>query len=182
MKIKTMMMLVALVTGSLLIGCQSKSNQGSESAELSGSNKGQAYVQDEDSKPNILQIALQSPDHKTLVAAVKAAEAQNTLVNAGPLTVFAPNDAAFDKLPEGAINDLLKPENKNKLVSVINGHASPANYKPEQLKDGTQIYLANGRYVKVEVKDGKKYVDGAKILGSVDASNGRVYVVDKVLL
>jgi uncharacterized surface protein with fasciclin (FAS1) repeats len=149
---------------------------------MTGSNKGQAYVNDEGSKPNVLQIALSSPDHETLVAAVKAAGVENTLVNAGPLTVFAPNDDAFNKLPDGTISDLLKPENKTKLGSIITGHASPANYKPNQLKDGLQVYLANGRYVKVEVKNGEKYIDGAKILGSVDASNGIVYVVDKVLL
>jgi uncharacterized surface protein with fasciclin (FAS1) repeats len=166
----------------ITIGCQQKSAETGSEFEKTGSNKGQAYVVDEDSKPNILQIAMNSPDHKTLTAAVKAAEAENTLVNAGPLTVFAPTDAAFAKLPDGTIDNLLKPENKNKLVSIINGHATPANYKPDQLKQGTQIYLANGRYVQVEVKEGEKFVDGAKILGSVDASNGKVYVVDKVIL
>ena len=67
---------------------------------------------EEDSDPNILNIAIGSPDHTTLVAAVQAAEMENVLVNAGPLTVFAPTNAAFDELPAGTLDELLKPENK----------------------------------------------------------------------
>jgi uncharacterized surface protein with fasciclin (FAS1) repeats len=145
-------------------------------------NHGQAGVQDDVSKKNILQIALGSPDHTTLVAAVKAAELENVLVNPGPLTVFAPNNAAFAKLPEGTVETLLKPENKSKLASIVTSHASPGTFKGDLLADGSQIYLATGQYVDVEVKDGDTYVHGAKILGTVDASNGVVHVVDQVFL
>ena len=146
------------------------------------SNHGQAGVSDDLSKKNILQIALGSSDHSTLVAAVQAAQLENVLVNAGPLTVFAPNNAAFDKLPEGTVETLLKPENKNKLAGIITSHASPGTFTGDLLKDGTQIYLATGHYVNVEVKDGSTYVNGAKILATVDASNGVVHVVDQVFL
>jgi len=143
---------------------------------------GQAGVVDDVSKMNILQIAISSPDHTTLVAGVKAAELENVLVNPGPLTVFAPNNAAFDKLPEGALDDLLKPENKNKLGKIITSHAAPGTFTGNLLKDGSKIYLATGQYVDVVVKDGETFVNGSKILGTVDASNGVVHVIEDVWL
>lgn len=146
------------------------------------SNRGQAFVVDSNSDPNILNIALGSPDHTTLVAAVQAAELENVLVNAGPLTVFAPTNAAFAELPEGALEDLLKPENKQTLYNVVVSHASPGKFTLDLLKDGDDLYQATGHYVKVEVRDGATYVNGAKILASVEATNGMVHVVDKVFL
>jgi uncharacterized surface protein with fasciclin (FAS1) repeats len=143
---------------------------------------GQAGVVDDISNANILQIAIGSPDHTTLVAGVQAAELENVLVNPGPLTVFAPTNAGFDKLPEGALDDLLKPENKNKLAKIITSHAAPGTFGLKLLKDGTKIYMATGQYLDVEVKDGDTYVNGTKILGSVDASNGIVHVIDEVWL
>ena len=141
---------------------------------------GQAGVVDEDSKPHILAIALGSPDHTTLVAGVQAAELENVLVNPGPLTVFAPVNAAFDKLPEGTLETLLKPENKGTLAAVITGHAAPGTFQGELLDKQKTIYLANGQNVTVEVKDDGTYVNGSKILGTVDASNGVVHVIDDV--
>ena len=149
---------------------------------LTQNTHGQAGVVDEDSKKNILQIALGSPDHTTLVAAVQAASLENVLVNPGPLTVFAPTNAAFDALPEGTVETLLKPENKDKLASIVTGHAAPGTYKGDLLKSQKSIYQASGHYADVEVKDGDVFVHGAKILGTVDASNGVVHVVDKVFL
>ncbi len=144
--------------------------------------KGQSTVQDEVSKPNILQIALQSNDHTTLAQAVQAAGLEDVLVNAGPLTVFAPTNAAFEQLPEGTLDELLKPENKAKLARIIKFHASPGKYTVEMLRDGMQLFQATGHYIKVEKKGNDTYVHGAKILGSVEASNGIIHVVDKVLL
>jgi uncharacterized surface protein with fasciclin (FAS1) repeats len=167
----------------LLVGCSS-----GDTAEAPGdsfdaeSNRGQAFIVDENSDPNILNIAIGSPDHTTLVAAVQAAELENVLVNAGPLTVFAPTNAAFDELPEGALEDLLKPENKQTLYNVVTSHASPGKFTIDLLKDGMQLYQATGHYVDVEVRDGATYVNGAKILASVPATNGIVHVVDKVFL
>jgi uncharacterized surface protein with fasciclin (FAS1) repeats len=145
-------------------------------------NHGQSGVVDDVSAQNILQIAIGSPDHTTLVAAVKAAALENVLVNPGPLTVFAPNDEAFAKLPAGTVETLLEPENKSKLASIVTSHASPGTFKGADLAHGSQIYLATGQYVDVEVKDGDTYVYGAKILATVDASNGVVHVVDQVFL
>lgn len=143
---------------------------------------GQASVKDDVSQINILNIALGSEDHTTLVAGVQAAEIEHVLVNAGPLTVFAPTNAAFDALPEGTLEDLLKPENKRKLGDIITFHATPGKLSLEELKDGMSLYMATNEYVKVEVREDGTYVHGAKILGSVEASNGMVHVVDAVML
>ena len=103
-----------------LVACNnsSTSNEASSSParELP---KGQSTVQDNVSERNILQIAINSEDHSTLVAAVQAAGLEDVLTNAGPLTVFAPNNEAFEKLPEGTVEDLLKPENKATLARII---------------------------------------------------------------
>lgn len=174
----------ALLLSSLLAGCTPADapSGAAEEAVREGSNRGQAYVRDDKSAPNILGIAMDSPDHTTLVAAVQAAELENVLVNAGPLTVFAPTDAAFDALPAGTLDDLLRPENKQKLARIVTSHAAPGTFTLERLKDGDQIYQATGHYVDVEVRDGATFVNGARILGTVVASNGVVHVVDKVFL
>lgn len=146
------------------------------------SNRGQAFIANETSDPNILNIAIGSEAHTTLVAAVQAAEMENILVNAGPLTVFAPTNEAFDALPEGALDDLLKPENKQTLYNVVASHASPGKFTLKLLDDGMKLYQATGHYVDVEVRDDGTYVNGAKILASVPATNGIVHVVDRVFL
>lgn len=172
-----------MLAGAVSISCSSNNQSDQSSVEsISESNKGQAWIEDEDSKKNILQIAKSSPDHETLAAAIEAAGIQNVLVNAGPLTVFAPNDEAFANLPEGTVDNLLKPENKQKLANILTSHASPASLKKNQLTEGRQIYLATGQYVDVEIKDGETYVNGAKVLASIPASNGVIHVVDKVFL
>ena len=144
--------------------------------------KGQSTVQDENSAKNLLQVALGSKDHTTLVAAVKAAGLEDVLVNAGPITVFAPNNAAFGALPAGTVAELVKPENKAKLSRIIKYHASPGNYQGNLFRNGQKLYQASGHYIDI-VKDGDKVtVGGANILGTVQASNGVVHVIDKVLL
>ncbi len=143
---------------------------------------GQEAVQDDESAKNILQVAAASPDHTTLAAAVQAAGLTTVLANNGPLTVFAPTNAAFDALPEGTVAELLKPENKSKLAEIITFHAAPGTYDVPALKDGQSLFVATGHNIKVEIKDDGTYVHGAKILGTVPATNGIVHVVDQVLL
>ena len=162
------------------LSCSESDQAKSEDAALA--THGQAGVQDDQSKKNILQIALGSADHTTLVAAVQAAELENVLVNAGPLTVFAPNNAAFEALPDGTLEMLLKPENKQKLAQIITSHAAPGTFKGALLESQKKIYQATGHYVDVEVKGDDIFVHGAKILATVEASNGVVHVVDKVFL
>lgn len=146
------------------------------------SNKGQAFIEDKSATPNILKIAIGSKDHSTLVTAVQAAELENVLVNAGPLTVFAPTNEAFNNLPKGTVDDLLKPENKNVLANIIKYHATPGNLSVDFLKKFKKLGQANNQDVAVEVIEGEVFVGGAKIIGSIPASNGIVHVVDKVIL
>ena len=182
---KTLIASTLLTTMCILIACttQESNPQSADSpAAVSASIKGQSAVKDDVSQKNILQIAAASPDHTTLAAAVTAASLEDVLSNAGPLTVFAPNNAAFEKLPAGTVENLLKPENKSALARIIKNHASPGSFKAEDLRDGQQLYQATGQYIQVQKKDDGIYVGGARILGSVPGSNGIVHVVDAVIL
>jgi len=143
---------------------------------------GQSAVQDPDSQPNIVQVASSSKDHSTLVAAVKAAELVDALANAGPFTVFAPVNAAFDALPAGTVENLLKPENKSQLIKILEYHVYVGVIRENMIRDGMVLNQVNGVNVKLGNKDGKMTINGNPILGSVKASNGLIYVIDQVLL
>ena len=153
-----------------------------EAEATSDEKKGQAFIDDDEGKPTVLSIAIGSKDHTTLVAAVQAASLENALVNAGPLMVFAPTNEAFAALPEGTVENLLKPENKDALANILKYHVTPGNYSKDFLKKFKKLGQANNQYVQVEVIDGEPMIGGAKILGSVKAGNGIVHVIDKVLL
>ena len=148
--------------------------------------KGQSAVVDEESAPNALQVAASIDDFSTLVVAVKAAGVEDALVNVGPLTVFAPVNGAFDKLPAGTVESLLKPESKSTLAFILTNHVAPANYPIKQLKKeakkGRKLYMASGKYLLVENKEDGVYVGGTKILKTVQVSNGWVHVIDNVLV
>lgn len=161
---------------------QEATNNQTNTEAVSDSQQGQAFIDDESSTPNVLQIAIGSPDHTTLVAAVQAAGLENALVNAGPLMVFAPTNAAFEALPEGTVETLLKPENKDKLAAILKHHVTAGNYDKDFLKKFKKLGQADDTNATVEVKGDDVYVGGAKIIGSVKAGNGIVHVVDKVIL
>lgn len=171
-----------------LVACKNENKEnGTTSTEetvevTSDERSGQAFIEDDGSTPNCLQIAIGSPDHKTLVAAVQAAQVENALVNVGPLTVFAPTDAAFAALPEGTVENLVKPENKETLANILKYHVTPGNLSTTILTKLPKLGQANNQYVKVEVIDGKPVIGGANIIASVPAGNGIVHVIDKVLL
>ena len=177
----------------MFVGCKEKSSEDvsatssdTEETTETSSNRGQAFIEDENSEPNALNTAINSPDHTTLVAAVQAAEVENALVNVGPLSVFAPTNAAFDKLPEGTLDDLLKPENKAKLAYIPINHVSPGNYPIETLKKnvekGRTLYMASGEYVPVTQEGEDIYVGGTKIITSIKVSNGWVHIIEDVIL
>ncbi|MBL0340570.1 MAG: fasciclin domain-containing protein [Bacteroidetes bacterium] len=142
----------------------------------------QSAVKDDVSAKNIVGVAVGSADHTTLVAAVKAAELVDVLSNAGPFTVFAPTNAAFDALPKGTVDDLLKPENKEKLQDILQYHVAVAVYKTENLKDGQILNMVNGSNATIGVKDGKVTINGANVVASVPATNGIIHVIDAVIL
>jgi uncharacterized surface protein with fasciclin (FAS1) repeats len=143
---------------------------------------GAASVQDEVSAPNVVKVASGSKDHTTLVAAVKAADLADVLAQSGPYTVFAPTNAAFDLLPKGTVEGLLKPEKKADLQNILQYHVTTSMYSESMFKDGIKLGMANGGSVVISKKDGKLMVNDANIVGSVPASNGIIYVIDKVLL
>jgi uncharacterized surface protein with fasciclin (FAS1) repeats len=144
---------------------------------------GQSGVKDDESVKNVIQVASGSKDHSTLVAAVKAAGLVEALSNAGPFTVFAPTNSAFDKLPAGTGDNLLKPENKDQLADILQYHVSIGVYKEDMLQDGQSLGQANSGNITINKKDGKIIVNGsANVIGSVQASNGIIYIIDGVLI
>tara|TARA_R110002049_G_scaffold34583_8_gene112716 strand:+ start:444 stop:1016 length:573 start_codon:yes stop_codon:yes gene_type:complete len=150
--------------------------------ETTTERQGQAFVEDDVSQQTVLDIAIGSPDHTTLVAAVQAAKLENVLVNAGPLMVFAPINSAFDELPEGTVETLLKPENIDQLSLILKHHVTAGNYSKDFLKKFKKLGQASDLSVKVEVEGDDVFIGGAKIIASVEAGNGIVHVVDKVIL
>ncbi|WP_420578261.1 fasciclin domain-containing protein [Ekhidna sp.] len=189
MKNKILSSLILLVLSALIWSCtpQNEADSSAEASSIAESHPmGQASVVDEVSDPNILQVAISSEPHSTLVTAVQAAQIEHVLVNAGPLTVFAPVNAAFDALPEGTVENLLKPENKGDLATILTRHAAPGSFDLDALKreakKGRKIYMATGDYLEVTVDGDDVSVGGAKIVGTVPASNGIIHVVEKVIL
>jgi uncharacterized surface protein with fasciclin (FAS1) repeats len=143
---------------------------------------GQSTVEDNESQKDVVKIAVGSKDHTTLVAALKAAEYVDVLSNAGPFTVFAPTNDAFNKLPAGTVEGLLVPEKKGDLRNILEYHVFVGVLKPEMLQDGQSFGQANGDNIRISIKDGKTQVNGANIITSIPASNGIIHVVDAVLL
>jgi uncharacterized surface protein with fasciclin (FAS1) repeats len=144
---------------------------------------GQSAVQDEESAKDVVKVAASSPDHTTLVAAVKQAELVDALSNAGPFTVFAPTNAAFSALPQGTVDNLLKPENKEKLQDILQYHVYVGNVSLELLQDGQTLNQVNGGNITInKTADGKvKINNSANVIASIKASNGIIHVIDAVL-
>ena len=145
---------------------------------------GQSAVQDSESAKDVVKVAAGSKDHTTLVAAVKQADLVDALSNAGPFTVFAPTNAAFDKLPKGTVDDLMKPENKEKLRDILQYHVFVGNLGTTLMQDGQTLNEVNGQNITIQKStDGKIILNGnAHIIASIPASNGIIHVIDEVLL
>lgn len=152
------------------------------SSEAAPAVGGQEAVVDTVSQPNVVRVAVGSKDHTTLVAALKAADLVSSLANAGPFTVFAPVNAAFDKLPAGTVETLLKPENKLKLKTILHHHVTTSALDVADFTDGQSLGMVDGVSETITKKDGATYIGGAKVLASVRASNGWVHVIDGVLV
>jgi uncharacterized surface protein with fasciclin (FAS1) repeats len=174
--------LLIFLTGLLAVGCgqQTTTSESAVIAEPLGG--GQSTVQDETSEPDVVRVAVGSPDHTTLVTALKAAQYVDALSNAGPFTVFAPTNAAFEKLPAGTVEGLLKPENADALKNILEYHVYVGVIKEEYVQDGMTLNQVNLDNVTLNKKDGKITVNGANVLGVAKASNGVVYIIDSVLL
>ncbi len=137
---------------------------------------------------NIVQNAVNSKDHTTLVAAVKAAGLVDTLSGPGPFTVFAPTNAAFGKLPAGTVDTLVKPENKATLTKILTYHVVPGKLNAADLKDGQKLKTVEGEELTVKASGGKVSLTDAKggtstvTIADVNQSNGVIHVIDTVLM
>ncbi len=132
------------------------------------------------SSKNIVALATESA--KTLAAAVKAADLVTTLEGTGPFTIFAPTDAAFAAI-QNDVDSLLKPENKDKLANILTYHVVSGKHLAADLKDGAELTTVQGEKLKVSLKDGKVMIGEAHVItADVDASNGVVHLIDKVLM
>ena len=138
----------------------------------------------EEGKPkDIVDTAVAAGQFNTLAAALKAAGLVDTLKGTGPFTVFAPTDDAFAKLPKGTLDDLLKPENKEKLAAILTYHVVAGKVMAADVKDGATCKTVNGKELTQSVKDGKVMIGGATVTkADIPASNGVIHVIDTVLL
>ncbi len=138
---------------------------------------------DKAAKKDIVDTAVAAGSFKTLVAAVKAADLVDTLKSPGPFTVFAPTDDAFAKLPDGTVAGLLKPEAKSKLAAVHTHPVVPGKLLSGDVVKLKEIKTVQGQSLKIQVKDGKVYIDGAQITTvDIETSNGVIHVIDTVVL
>ncbi|WP_373939118.1 fasciclin domain-containing protein [Vibrio kanaloae] len=134
-------------------------------------------------KRDIVDVAAENGSFTTLVAVVKAAGLVETLKGDGPFTVFAPTDEAFAALPEGTVDMLLKPENKDKLVAVLTYHVVPGKIMATEVMKLNSAETVQGEAVMIAIDDGNVMINNAKVaMPDVEASNGVIHVIDKVLL
>jgi uncharacterized surface protein with fasciclin (FAS1) repeats len=180
MKLK-LLSLAAIV---LVMSCNTSDNAtSSTTSSESSAAGGQEAVKDDDSQKDVVKVAVGSKDHTTLVAALKQAELVTALSNAGPFTVFAPTNAAFDKLPSGTVEGLMKDDKKADLQNILQYHVTTSSLKTEYFSDGQTLGMVNGDNITISVKNGKIILNNSvTIIASIPASNGMIHVIDGVLL
>jgi|AntRauTorcE11898_2_1112593.scaffolds.fasta_scaffold05079_1 uncharacterized surface protein with fasciclin (FAS1) repeats len=130
----------------------------------------------------IIQVASANSNLSTLVEAVKAAGMEGALNAKGPITVFAPTNEAFAALPEGTLEDLMKPENKDKLKKILSNHIVSGAVMSGDLKDGQMVETMEGSKAEVTMEQGTMINDAKVVKANIEASNGVVHVIDKVLI
>jgi len=134
-------------------------------------------------KPDIVETAVEAGSFNTLAAALKAANLVETLQGDGPFTVFAPTDEAFAKLPQGTVQSLLRPENRDKLTSILTYHVVPGKVTADQVTKLNAAETVNGQRVDIKTKYGSVMIDGAKVTSTdIMASNGVIHVIDSVIM
>ncbi|WP_170770003.1 fasciclin domain-containing protein [Ruegeria lacuscaerulensis] len=133
-------------------------------------------------KKDIVDTAVGAGSFETLVAAVQAAELVDTLKGEGPFTVFAPTDEAFAALPEGTVESLLKPENKDQLVAVLTYHVVPGKVMSGDLSDDMKAATVQGGDVTIDLDNGVMVNDASVVQADIETTNGVIHVIDKVIL
>lgn len=174
---KILSLAVACSAAVFAVSCDNKSTETEETTEVV------EVVEEVEASNTVVDIAVGSSDHTTLVAAVSAAGLVETLSGDGPFTVFAPTNAAFAALPEGTVDNLLKPEMKDQLTGVLTYHVVAGNVLSGDLSDGQVVTTLNGQELTVSIKDGKVMINGATVVAAdLAGTNGVVHVIDAVLL
>jgi uncharacterized surface protein with fasciclin (FAS1) repeats len=136
-----------------------------------------------ESESTLLQVAAAAGNFRTLAAAIQAAGLEETLSGPGPFTVFAPTDDAFAKLPPGTVDDLLKPENKAKLASVLAYHVVPGKLSAKEVVRSPTLKTVQGQSLAVKADGADVSIDNAKVVqADIMASNGVIHVIDTVVL
>ena len=130
----------------------------------------------------VVDIAAGNPDFSTLVAAVNAAGLAETLSGPGPVTVFAPTNAAFAKLPAGTVESLLKPENKDRLTAILTYHVVAGEVMAADVARLNSADTLNGKAVSIDTSNGVRINDATVTSADIDASNGVIHVIDTVIL
>jgi uncharacterized surface protein with fasciclin (FAS1) repeats len=131
---------------------------------------------------DIVDTAVAAGSFNTLVAAVQAAGLVDTLKGEGPFTVFAPTDEAFAALPEGTVEDLLKPENKDKLVAILTYHVIAGKVMSTDLQDDMKAATVQGSEVTIDLDNGAMVNDAKVVTADIAADNGVIHVIDKVIM
>jgi uncharacterized surface protein with fasciclin (FAS1) repeats len=180
-KLGSILMIIGIFSCNQSSDSSAQKEASSDTAATSGG--GQEKVSDNESQKDVVKVAVSSKDHTTLVSALKQADLVTSLSNAGPFTVFAPTNTAFDKLPAGTVDGLMKDDKKEDLRNILQYHVTLGVLKPESFQDGQVLGMVNGDNMTVNVKDGKITLNNsAHVITSIPASNGIIYVVDAVLL
>lgn len=144
---------------------------------------GMALADHHGAKKDIVGTAVEAGSFTTLVTAVQAAGLVDTLKGEGPFTVFAPTDEAFAKLPAGAVDDLLKPENKDQLVAVLTYHVVPGKVMAADAMQADSATTVQGGDIRITTQDGKVMVDEATVVqADIETSNGVIHVIDTVIM
>lgn len=172
----------AVAAGVLLVACERAEAPSADATGASARAAGPASNVPPLDATNIVSIASGSKDHTTLVTALKAADYVTSIAGSGPLTVFAPTNAAFDALPPGTVERLLEPANADELREILKYHVTTSARTAASLGDGESLGMANGARAQIH-RDGEALsINDAKVVASIPASNGMVHVIDAVLL
>lgn len=145
----------------------------------------QSTVQNGQNKNIVDVLKKDDKQFSTILKALDEAGLTETLKGEGPYTIFVPNNRAFEQLPKGALDNLLKPENKNQLKDVLTYHVTQGKLPGEEIVklNNQEIKMLNGKPAKIEVKGKDIYIDGAKVLrADMEASNGVIHIIDTVIM
>ncbi len=174
--LKLLSLAIIALAASLAVSCNNAPKEKTVEMEVPA-------VEEAEAPKTVVDVAIGSPDHTTLVSAVTAAGLVETLSGAGPFTIFAPTNAAFAALPAGTVDNLLKPESKEKLTGILTYHVVAGNVMAADLTDGQIVKTLNGQDLKVSIKDGKVMINGSNVTAAdLTGSNGVIHVVDSVLM